>query len=682
MGNTPKGPPEDLLSSWKEIAVYLDTTVRTVQRWESEAELPVRRLVHKRKASVYAYKSEIHAWRESRGVPAELPEDLDGGERVEAAQPSSDPSSRRRFRAGLAVGAGVALVAMVLAGLRWGRGPERSAPDHSPRVAPLTSLEGLEISPRFSPDGKRVAFAWMKSGRTDYDLYLADVDSGGLTPLAESEFSEINPAWSRDGTKLAFMRLRGLRRNIQQAELVVLALDGGVEEVITRPGYQPGPIDWLPESTIAWTADGRGLYISGGRVRKGLYRYDIESGNLDRLTDAPQGELGDSAPNLSPDGRLLAFVRSTAAFLNDVYVLDLGKPSEPVRKLTSWGRWTTSPTFTPDGSEILVSSGDVGAERRFWSLDPAGVREPRLLALAGEDSFSLTLAPSGAAGRARMAFTRGVIKSDIWRVTAEDEDSPKTERVISSSRLDSNPALSPDGAQLAFESNRSGRAELWISDSDGANQRQLTTTAPPFTSQSDWSPDGTRLVTSAIVDGAAQLFSVSPENGELTQITDGAGDKLNPRWARDGETIRFLFSREGNIGYIASVPAAGGKITRLFDGASGLLVVETPAGGFYTTSNNGMLIRIQNGRPSRDRARLGQPRAMRATEKGLVFLSPVETSAARGYYLRGYAGERPQLIAKVDRPWLGLAVSDDATRLYYSRVEEVSLDLQFVDEVW
>ena len=673
MDELPKGPPEDLLSSWKEIASYLDTTVRNAQRWEPEAGLPVRRVLHKKKASVYAYRSEIEAWRVSRDVLPETIEEV--GPVHDKRAEARAVGSQRRFRTGLVAGAAIVAIALAVAGYRRGANPE-----HSPRVAPLTSLEGIEISPKFSPDGTRVVFAWMKAGRDDFDLYLADVDSGGLTALAETEYSEINPAWSRDGTRIAFMRLRGFGRNARRAELVVLTLDGGGEEVLAQPAAYAGPIEWLPESTMTWTADGKGLLMAGGRVRQGIHRYDIETGNLDRLTDAPEGGLGDFAPELSPDGRLLTFVRTTAAFLSDVYVLDLENPTEPARRLTSWGRWTTSPTFTPEGGEILVSSGDVGGERRFWSLDPRGAREPRLLALAGEDSFSLTLAPSGVAGRPRMAFTRGVVKSDIWRVVAGEAASP--ERVVSSSRLDSNPALSPDGARLAFESNRSGRAELWICDADGANPRQLTADAPPFASQPDWAPDGSRLVTSAIFEGVAQLFSVSPESGELTRLTDGPGDKLNPRWARSGESIHFLLSREDNVGYIGFVPADGGEIGRLFDGSSGVVAVETPSGGFISATQNGMLIRIENGQPARGRTRVGQPSALRATEKGLVFLSPIETPAARGYYLKRDDSARPELLAGVDRPWLGLAVSDDATRLYYSRVEEVSLDLQLVDEVW
>ena len=57
---------ENRLDSWKEIAVYLERTPATVRRWEKEEGLPVHRHVHHKKASVYAYCSEIDNWRKNR----------------------------------------------------------------------------------------------------------------------------------------------------------------------------------------------------------------------------------------------------------------------------------------------------------------------------------------------------------------------------------------------------------------------------------------------------------------------------------------------------------------------------------------------------------------------------------------------------------------------------------------
>ena len=63
---TSSAGPEDRLDSWKAIASYLGRGVRTVQRWEREEALPVHRLAHEKRGSVYAYKPEVDAWWESR----------------------------------------------------------------------------------------------------------------------------------------------------------------------------------------------------------------------------------------------------------------------------------------------------------------------------------------------------------------------------------------------------------------------------------------------------------------------------------------------------------------------------------------------------------------------------------------------------------------------------------------
>lgn len=61
---------EDRLDSWKAIATYLNRDVRTVQRWEKEAGLPVRRHLHIKASSVYGFKTEIDQWRKTRSLAA------------------------------------------------------------------------------------------------------------------------------------------------------------------------------------------------------------------------------------------------------------------------------------------------------------------------------------------------------------------------------------------------------------------------------------------------------------------------------------------------------------------------------------------------------------------------------------------------------------------------------------
>ena len=64
---------ESRLDSWKEIAAYLGRGVRTVQRWEREEGLPVHRLAHDKRGTIYARREELAAWWESRRLALTAP---------------------------------------------------------------------------------------------------------------------------------------------------------------------------------------------------------------------------------------------------------------------------------------------------------------------------------------------------------------------------------------------------------------------------------------------------------------------------------------------------------------------------------------------------------------------------------------------------------------------------------
>jgi hypothetical protein len=67
----PSANSQTRLESWKEIGAYLQRDATTARRWEKEEGLPVHRHSHKSRSSVYAYPSEIDAWRAGRKVAAE-----------------------------------------------------------------------------------------------------------------------------------------------------------------------------------------------------------------------------------------------------------------------------------------------------------------------------------------------------------------------------------------------------------------------------------------------------------------------------------------------------------------------------------------------------------------------------------------------------------------------------------
>jgi TolB-like protein/Flp pilus assembly protein TadD len=150
----PESAPQARLDSWKEIAVYLNRDVTTVQRWERREGMPVHRHLHDKRGSVYALSSELDAWLKSRKIgvedePEELPEAVP--QKVEDDHRSKIASGvSRRLVIGLAVAVLAVLAgAYVRARIRAGNATE---PIKSLAVLPLKNLSG-DPSQEYLADG-------------------------------------------------------------------------------------------------------------------------------------------------------------------------------------------------------------------------------------------------------------------------------------------------------------------------------------------------------------------------------------------------------------------------------------------------------------------------------------------------------------------------------------------------
>jgi len=130
-------------------------------------------------------------------------------------------------------------------------------------------------------------------------------------------------------------------------------------------------------------------------------------------------------------------------------------------------------------------------------------------------------------------------------------------KLVASTRRDENPRLSPDGQKIVFESNRSGSRELWISDSEGSNQAQLTYFGGPITGNAHWSPDGSQLAFDSRPEGHAQIYLISANGGPAHRLVNEPHDSLAPSWSHDGRWLYFGSNRSGDW-QIWKMPAAGG----------------------------------------------------------------------------------------------------------------------------
>jgi hypothetical protein len=132
----------------------------------------------------------------------------------------------------------------------------------------------------------------------------------------------------------------------------------------------------------------------------------------------------------------------------------------------------------------------------------------------------LTLAGSEARPRLVGSLQNGT--EEVWTISLSAKGLVATgnvRRMVQSTAGESHPRFSSDGRWLAFRSNRSGRSEIWLADSDGANPRQLTHVSAYAAGFPHWSPDGQSLVFHARFPGEPQLYVVRVVDGVVQEIT-------------------------------------------------------------------------------------------------------------------------------------------------------------------
>ena len=99
--------------------------------------------------------------------------------------------------------------------------------------------------------------------------------------------------------------------------------------------------------------------------------------------------------------------------------------------------------------------------------------------------------------------------------------------------------FSPDGAHVAFFSNRDGNDELYIADADGTQVQRVTYTEESADRWPRWAPDGTALSFMAYRNNEWDLFTIHPDGSEEHQLTDYTGLDLYPDWSPDGQAMVF-----------------------------------------------------------------------------------------------------------------------------------------------
>jgi dipeptidyl aminopeptidase/acylaminoacyl peptidase len=137
------------------------------------------------------------------------------------------------------------------------------------------------------------------------------------------------------------------------------------------------------------------------------------------------------------------------------------------------------------------------------------------------------------------------------------------------------PHWSPNGKQIAFDSNRSGSWDVFVMDADGANVRDVTPSAANE-HVTDWSPDGLTLLVSSDASGSADLYRVGLATGTQTRLTTGPGQDVHGVYAPSGTSIAFSSDLRGSF-EVYTMNADGSGLRQLTDDQSRDLVLDWQA---------------------------------------------------------------------------------------------------------
>jgi Tol biopolymer transport system component len=133
---------------------------------------------------------------------------------------------------------------------------------------------------------------------------------------------------------------------------------------------------------------------------------------------------------------------------------------------------------------------------------------------------------------------------------------------------DAEPAWSPDGHRIAFDSDRDGgpgQFDIYVMNSDGTNVVRLTD-APGPDGYPSWSPDGSQISFISFRDGNSEIYVMVADGSEPPRrLTRHPGDDVHPAWSPDGETIAFASNRTGDYELWVMRAADGTGLTRITD---------------------------------------------------------------------------------------------------------------------
>jgi tricorn protease len=445
----------------------------------------------------------------------------------------------------------------------------------------LTSTQGVELDPYFSPDGSQIAFTSTVAGNTD--VYVMPTAGGDPKRLTYHPATDRARGWTPDGRRVIFSSGRDTAPQQSYVRLWTVSADGGFPEPLPMPrassgsyspnsrriAYEEFPTVFFPD----WFETSMWRHYRGGRTHPilvmNLSDYSIEKLPWDNSNDSWPMWIGNSIYFLSDRN----FTTNLYAYSND---------TRQVKQLTHHDDFDIMTASAGPDAIVYEQAGFI------YLVDAKTGKEQKLnIEVSGDFPWArpqfkkvaamirnATLSPTGV----RAAFEA---RGEIFTVPAEKGDYRNLTQ--SSGAHDRSPVWSPDGARLAWLSDASGEYQLMLGDPLGIttpNALKLPSTA--FFSAPAWSPDGTQIL---LQDNHRNLWTIEVPTGTATKIdTDNYPDPIrsfDATWSPDSSWITYSNNLPSHLRAIFVYSLADKKSHQITDGLADSISPAFDAGGKY-----------------------------------------------------------------------------------------------------
>jgi eukaryotic-like serine/threonine-protein kinase len=504
-------------------------------------------------------------------VPADrFPTARELGDALSGSGPSLTRPANTARKARLSAGwiAAFALAAAIVVTGSYSIFAERREASGSVRATftQLTAQPGLEWYPSLSPDGRWLVYSGETSG--NHDIYLQGV--GGQTPInltTDTPGDDVQPVFSPDGERIAFRSARG------GGGIFVMGRTGEAVRRVSRTGFNPA---WSPDgSSLAYASESVELNPMNWDSRSELWVANVTTGEARRLEAENAVQ-----PTWSPNGRRIAFVaRLTDRRKMDIWTIPVGGGTAVPATNDEPVDW--NPVWSPDGRFLYFASDRAGS-MNLWRIaidEETGTTRGEPEPITTPAPFLGHLSISGD-GR-RIAYASVLLNMNIQRLTLDPVTATvrgEPFNITTGSRSWANPDVSPDGEWVTFYSRVGPEGDIYVVRSDGTGLRQVTSDSA-IDRVPRWSPDGAWITHFSDRSGRFELWNVRPDGSELRQLTDVGG--VYAAWSPDGTRIATTAYADAHIRsiYIFDPHRPPGEDNRRV-----LTGLKDDRGGFIVTS--------------------------------------------------------------------------------------------------